>query len=462
AQRTRTHTQHRAGRGSMTPLAGLILAALTVPPAWSAVTAPPTGPINGTVPFLKTEEPDRSRLYVADQDGNTVGTTPENSTVNMDHTPSSFKASTTETLDIFPDDLDGDCDTTGTPPRQACDVAVGGTTNRVWKYNDVTLTPGQLSSAFKTYFAGKTLTVTVTAPVTTTSHTGDPTVGTHPLSSDETLVYVPVVPGIYTGVYSGSNDADNYYWDPLLPTSFPTTAALGLNFTVYMGENQSDYKFETDQPSWTTVGLNSGVVKFTAAPTSGTKTVKIKVTQTVVPYAVYTYTFTVNKWFDFISGHRTIAQRATLQGDMTASCVSHFGADWRVARLESDMRVSQSEVGYRRVTGQFGAEWGGEQPVPAWRTPGGHAYAQVYAASVVTDGVNEYAAGVIDSSGGNQVIDFPTPAPRTTFKYSNKPGAAVFGISADGYAPPYPYQTTGSMINVLSSGSYTLLCVRDL
>ncbi|MDA5483524.1 hypothetical protein PGS49_23310, partial [Yersinia intermedia] len=156
---------------------------------------------------------------MADQDGNTVGTTPENSIVNRDHTPSSFKASTTETLDIFPDDADGDCDTTG-GFRLACDVAVGGTTNRVWKYNDNVITATQLSSPFKTYFAGKSLSVVVTAPVTTTSHTGVERVGTHPLSSDETLVYVPVVTGIYTGVYPGDNY--NYYWNPA--RLFPTTA----------------------------------------------------------------------------------------------------------------------------------------------------------------------------------------------------------------------------------------------
>lgn len=368
-QCTRTHTQHRAGRWSMTTLAGLILAALTVP-AWSAVTAPPTGPINGTVPFLKTAEPERSRLYVADQSGNTVGTTPENSIVNMEHTPSSFQASTTETLDLFPDDLDGDCDTTG-GFRQACDVAVGGTTNRVWKYNGGVITDTQLSSPFKTYFAGKSLSVVVTAPVTTTSHTGVERVGTHPLSSDETLVYVPVVPGIYTGVYTGANDTNNYYWDPLRAVHFPTTAALGLKFTVYMGENQGDYSFATNQPSWTTVN-SAGVVAFTAAPTSATKTVKITITQNVAPHAVQSYTFTVNKWFEttriakgssFVSGAYSV---------INAQCVTK-GSGWRAAGFSGDVTGPGPAMSYRKVPSGLFAEWGeGQQPTGFnGRQPGG-------------------------------------------------------------------------------------------
>ncbi|HHX4812390.1 TPA: hypothetical protein ACVBYD_000697 [Yersinia enterocolitica] len=356
AQRTRPHTQHRAGRGSMTTLAGLILAALTVP-AWSAVTASPTGPINGTVPFFKADEPERSRLYVADQDGNTVGTEPENSIVNMEHTPSSFQASTTETVDIFPDDLDGDCDTTGTPPRQACDVAVGATTNRVWKYNGGLLNDVMLSSPFKTYFAGKTLSVVVTAPVTTTSHTGVERVGTHPLSSDETLVYVPVVPGIYTGVYTGSNNVNNYYWAPA--RLFPTTAALGLQFTYYIGEGiQGNYNFATNQPSWTSVNA-AGVVEFTAAPTSATKTVTLTATQIAAPHATQSYTFTVNKWFEPVRISAGTNLGSPISVGATSLCAAK-GTGWRYARTVQDGRGIGPANSYRKIPGALNEEWGAQ------------------------------------------------------------------------------------------------------
>ncbi|WP_166793021.1 hypothetical protein [Budvicia aquatica] len=378
--------------------------------------------IEGRVPTAE------GTLFVADQTGATVGTTPENSIVDRDHTPNSFKAST-DTTDLTLLDVDGDCDLPRGPCTAAVDVA--GTT-KVWKYNGNLLTAVMLGSSFKTYFAGKSLTVTVTAPVATTTTTGAPIVGTNPLSSEETTVVVPVVPGIYVGPYPGT-----YRWE--VDKKFPTTAALGLTFTIYLADGdgiaQTDFNWTSNQ-TWAKVGAD-GLVTFTAAPTSATKTVTITATNKTNPLIKTLYTFTVNKWFETV-------RIAKSSSPNIATLCSIKGVGYRNAGY-SEARGPGPSATFRQVPGALVAEWGVGQQPSGWNAMSN---------SALNEDINR-AWAVIDSLSSGSDFD---AVPTVGVSVSPVPWAqdVIWPGNPDGY------RAVGFMSLVNTRANLDFVCVKDL
>ncbi|MDA5483413.1 hypothetical protein PGS49_22730 [Yersinia intermedia] len=252
--------------------------------------------------------------------------------------------------------------------------------------------------------------------------------GTPPLSSDETLVYVPVVPGIYTDVYPGVN---NYYWNPAASTPFPTTAALGLRFTYYLGDGiQGNFTFSTNQPSWTSVDA-AGVVTITAAPTSATKTVTITATQIAAPHAVQSYTFTVNKWFD-VATTAGIPEPVVNNSPMSYAnqACAVLGSGWQGAGFQNDIRGAGPASAFRRVPGALMAEWGSRMTPQGWGGGSGlsrlgYLYAPTVGGNAGLEGTNPSWYGLTDWDGINGL--FP-------LAFNPSIGSQEASISPDGYA----------------------------
>ncbi|MDA5483430.1 hypothetical protein PGS49_22815, partial [Yersinia intermedia] len=140
--------------------------------------------------------------------------------------------------------------------------------------------------------------------------------------------------------------------------------ALGMKFTYYLGDTQSNFTFTTNQPSWTSVSA-AGVVTFTAMPTSGTKTVTITATQIAAPHATQSYTFTVKKWFSAVALPSTPLTGATSKESLNTLCAS-LGEGFVGAEVIRDVRGQGPAGVYRRVPGALLQEWGVSQDIQAF------------------------------------------------------------------------------------------------
>ncbi|MDA5483462.1 hypothetical protein PGS49_22975, partial [Yersinia intermedia] len=200
--------------------------------------------------------------------------------------------------------------------------------------------------------------------------------------------------------------------------------ALGLKFTYFLGDGiQGDYTYATNQPSWTTVN-SAGVVEFTAAPTSATKTVTIKATQIAAPHAVQSYTFTVNKWFETVRVLKGTTFGSKVVVD--AMCIAGKGTGWSAGDFSIDVRGPGPASSFRVVPGALFAEWGAGQQPTGWVGTAPQASE--------TSGIRPYVwawAGSI-SEGDIKVGDYPREKAVAQVTYAS--GDGVLGFDPDGWA----------------------------
>lgn len=134
----------------------LIIGLVTTPAM--AILSENTGQIQGQAPSVT------GNVQVVFPDGETALT--DNAMLGLDQIPNQFRVSSS-TAGLVLQDADGD---TGL----AALVDIEHSTLS-WKYNGTALTSAQLATPFRVYFAGQTLTLDVSTPVTASSTTGLPT-----------------------------------------------------------------------------------------------------------------------------------------------------------------------------------------------------------------------------------------------------------------------------------------------
>lgn len=117
-------------------------------------------------------------------------------------------------------------------------------------------------------------------------------------------------------------------------SGFPEAGFIHAEFTIQVEgdvNNNSQYEWSTDQPTWTNVDTN-GIVKFTAKPSRATKTVRITASSKTNKAIVYIKDFTINRWFtnngivhmnwtqqnSFCSTPRRLASNGVLGGNYSA------------------------------------------------------------------------------------------------------------------------------------------------
>lgn len=231
-----------------------------------AILSGPTGNIQGRAPTAAGE----LRL------SGPVGDIEDNATVSLSQTPSQFGVST-DTTELSLTDDDGDLSLSA-----VVDVPRG---SLAWSLDSAPLTAVQLNQPFQTDFAGKTLSVVLTAPVITTSVTGEPTSGTQPFTQTY-RVNVPARPVVRVNGTSFAIDS-----------AFPTTGFTGATFTLWMNgvdtQINDRYIWTSNQP-W--VSVLGGQVTFITTPTIVSRTVTIAATPKAGGPTV-TYTFSLARWF---------------------------------------------------------------------------------------------------------------------------------------------------------------------
>ncbi|MCW8114263.1 BACON domain-containing protein [Yersinia intermedia] len=322
-QRIEARRQQRHGQWSLTLLAGLILMAISGPAVWAKV-SDTTGPINGTAPTAT------GTLSVLFPDGVTAVT--NNAVMRLIHKPVDFKVSASS---LTLQDLDGD-----TGLSSSLDTAA---VTWVWKYNNVVLTPAQLSAPFGPGFLGKTLTVAASVPVTVSSLTGAPTTGSPgTLSSATYTVIVARDPVVRVNGYSFA-----------MNVGFPKTGFVGATFQFWMdgysATGNSNYTFTSDQ-SWVTVDANTGVMTFNSKPASENKTATITITEQ--GGGSRTYTFTVGTWF--VNKGAVLATPAVGPDSYCAAIPGYAAASYSVMTNAA----YQTAIGQRAADGRLWDEWG--------------------------------------------------------------------------------------------------------
>ncbi|WP_447870675.1 hypothetical protein [Serratia fonticola] len=231
-----------------------------------AILSDKAGQIQGQVPSVT------GNLQVLLPDGETLLT--DNTMLELNQTPNQFSVSSS-TEELVLQDADGD---TGLAALVDIEHAILS-----WKYNGTALNPAQLAAPFRDNFAGQTLTLEVSAPVTASSTTGLPTTAEPRLLTSN---YTLTVASEFTGISVNGHTFG-------MTEGFPSTGFTGAKFALSVPGVASDYTWDNGGSSWVTVD-DSGNVAFTAKGNS------TPVTITATPKgggAPLTYTFSVNTWF---------------------------------------------------------------------------------------------------------------------------------------------------------------------
>ncbi|PHI30065.1 hypothetical protein CRN84_12290 [Budvicia aquatica] len=288
----------------------------------------------------------------------------DNVAVSLSAAPAQFSVSP-DTTDLILSDSDGDLGLTA-----EVDSAAG---TLIWTSHQTPLTAEQVARAFGAEFAGRTLTVRASAPVTVSSRDGDPRSGTQTLHSATYTLHVPELPLPVTALLVGGAEFP-------VTSGFPTQGFVGATFQVRLGDtvaNNALYTWST-QSDWVSVD-SQGRVSFMATPSSTHKTVVIKAIDKVGG-GESIYTFTVNEWFI----HQGSVAGTASQAD--SACAAQSGGNYAVP---SWTRLSAGPGSARAGDGPLWNAWGslsaygaGWHDYSYWarETQGGNRY-DVYLAS---------------------------------------------------------------------------------
>ncbi|WP_447883416.1 hypothetical protein [Serratia fonticola] len=197
--------------------------------------------------------------------------------------------------------------------------------------NGMPLTKEQLAAPLGNNFAGETLSLRVSAPVTVTTTTGLPTTaGAQPYSNLYTVITEPVMAGVSV---NGTTFA--------IGDGFPSTGFTGAEFILTVAGAASDYTWSSDA-SWAQVD-SSGKVRFTAQGNASPVTITATPTGGGEPLA---YTFTVGSWF--INNGKT---------SMNNSDAANWCLDQGTGWVSPPFAVELSK-GLKRKVGSLWSEWG--------------------------------------------------------------------------------------------------------
>ncbi|MBL5829841.1 Ig-like domain-containing protein, partial [Serratia fonticola] len=230
-----------------------------------AILSDKAGQIQGQVPSVT------GNLQVLFPDGETL--LPDNTMLELNQIPNQFRVSSS-TEGLVLQDADGD---TGLAALVDIEHAILS-----WKYNGTALNPAQLAAPFRDNFAGQTLTLEISAPVTASSTTGLPTTAE---PKHLTSRYTLTVASEFTGISANGHTFG-------MAEGFPSTGFTGATFTLNMSGAASDYAW-TSSASWSSVDSN-GQVTFTTQGNSSPVTITATPTTGGTPL---TYSFTVRNWF---------------------------------------------------------------------------------------------------------------------------------------------------------------------
>ncbi|WET16066.1 hypothetical protein P2W49_05740 [Yersinia intermedia] len=294
-------------------------------PVWAAVISQPTGTIEGRAPTAT------GTLNVMFPDGATA--VANNAVMNIALKPTDFRVSASS---LVLQDADGDTGLSSSINTAAV--------TWVWKYNNVALTAAQLAAPFSTNFLGKTLTVSASAPVTISSLTGAPTMGSPSTFSSATYaLVVPASPPVVR--VNGISFAMN--------SGFPQTGFNQAQFQFWMNgtsaAGNSNYKFNPDPSApWVTVNATTGIVKFTNTPTAA-QTVNLTITDNRGGPAT-PFSFRVGTWF--INNGSTTATAAGAD----SYCASKTG--YATPSYLTMTNAAYNASGTRAPDGRLWDEWG--------------------------------------------------------------------------------------------------------
>ncbi|WP_447870673.1 hypothetical protein [Serratia fonticola] len=245
----------------------ILLIGLLATPAM-AILSDKAGQIQGQAPSVT------GNVQVVFPDGETILS--DNTMLALNQIPNQFRVSSS-TADLVLQDADGDAGLAALVNIEHATLS--------WKYNGAALTSAQLAAPFRDNFAGQTLTLDVSAPVTASSTTGLPTTAEPRLLTSR---YTLTVASEFTGISVNGHTFG-------MTEGFPSTGFTGAKFGLNVPGQASNYTWDNGGSSWVTVD-DSGNVAFTAKGNS------TPVTITATPKAggaslTYTYTFTVGSWF---------------------------------------------------------------------------------------------------------------------------------------------------------------------
>lgn len=287
-----------------------------------AVQSGSTGQIQGSAPTINGD------LQVLYPDGMRIMS--QNETLSLTYIPDRFTISS-ESTGLTAYDSDGD---TG------LHVQIHSTEGSLnWFYNDIPLTPNELTTSLGSSFTGKILTLVVNAPVTVTSTSGFPTTeGPRPHTSVYTISVPLPVPS--TARIAVNNTTF------LINQDFPTTGFSGAFFDFLMNgistDTNGNYQWASDQP-WVAVS-NNGRVTLLRQPTGQENGTVIITAEERDSGRVLEYHFTVEKWF-------TNAGSSVMNwSDADESC--------RVRGQELPLRMALTSGILVRGIGSLFAEWG--------------------------------------------------------------------------------------------------------
>ncbi|GKX51793.1 hypothetical protein SOASR029_21020 [Budvicia aquatica] len=210
-------------------------------------------------------------------------TVTNNIALSFTQVPNEFLAST---VSLTLADMDGDLDLV--PSFDASAVT------KTWNISgDRALTPSELSSPLisSTALWGKTLTVSLSVPVTVTSRTGIPLAADSP-TSFSSVTYTVKVPSVPPKLQVNGVIVN-------LGTGFPKTGFIGAKFQFLMNgtttATNSNYTYAVNPPvSWVTVD-STGIVLFTAEPPAS-QPVNIIIRDKTTGVETK-YNFTIGTWF---------------------------------------------------------------------------------------------------------------------------------------------------------------------
>ncbi|MEX2954835.1 hypothetical protein AB4K01_26960, partial [Serratia fonticola] len=246
----------------------ILLIELLATPAM-AILSDKAGQIQGQAPSVM------GNLQVLFPDGETVLS--DNTMLELNQIPNQFRVSSS-TAGLVLQDADGD---TGLAALVDIEHAILS-----WKHDGTALKSAQLAAPFRDNFAGQTLTLDVSAPVTASSKTGLPTTAEPRLLTSN---YTLTVASEFTGISVNGHTFG-------MAEGFPSTGFTGARFTLNVSGQASNYtwdNWDNSGGSWVTVD-DSGNVSFTAKGNSTPVTITATPKGGGVPLI---YTFSVNTWF---------------------------------------------------------------------------------------------------------------------------------------------------------------------
>ncbi|PHI30960.1 hypothetical protein CRN84_17255 [Budvicia aquatica] len=248
-------------------------------PIGAVVLSDPTGIIHGRAPTAVGD------LYAVMPDGTTVVT--NNVIVSQTATPSQFTVSSV-TTGITPHDADGDTGLTMTPDMSSATL--------VWKDDlGAVLSGTQLTTALVSNYPGKTMTLEVHAPVTTTSTTGLPTTAGQVPFVTAYMVKVPLAPVPMPATVKVNINSYRF----ASSTGVPKTAFAGASFDIYMNGTSATgngaYTWAVNRSHVTVSAVGKVTIK--SKPTSSSEAeVTITATENATGKA-FKHTFATAAWY---------------------------------------------------------------------------------------------------------------------------------------------------------------------